>query len=114
MIVFERQLAAFEICHQLVRIHILGHVLVKFELLPGQGIDERGNQLEETPNNPWHCCYSVSLRNMRVAVCALTVDDERAPKSLGIVGLKDIKYFATLTNARGGICALGTGFEVDE
>lgn len=52
MVVLERQLAAFDIFRELFWSYVLCHVLIKFEFLLGQGVDKRGYQLEETPNNP--------------------------------------------------------------
>ena len=39
---------------QLLRRNVLLHVLVKLELLAGYGVDEGGDDLEETPDNPWY------------------------------------------------------------
>ena len=54
MIVFEFHIAAHG-SHKLASGHMLAQVFVEFEFLPGLRVDERGDDLEEAPDDEWYC-----------------------------------------------------------
>jgi hypothetical protein len=55
VIVLKVQIAVPVGAPQLLCWHILLHVLVELELLPGHGVNEGGDDFEESIDNPGHC-----------------------------------------------------------
>lgn len=52
--------------HQMARRHMLTEILVELHLVPGDRIDERGDQLEETPDHEGYYFRSGSIRTQRI------------------------------------------------
>ena len=116
MIVLEVHLAAIR-AHQLGRRDVLAEVLVEFQLLARERVDEGRDELEEAPYRPWDCMYiGVSLssddafssgyasglrcRRRGQGEGRNTIDYQSPPQPLRIVRLQDIQRLPSLPNAR--------------
>jgi hypothetical protein len=56
MVVLELKIS-MELVPQLLRWDMLAHIVIEFELLSRQWVDERRNELEETIDDPGDCEY---------------------------------------------------------
>lgn len=61
MVISELDVASYRF-HQMARRHMLTEIFVELHLVPGDGIYERGDQLEETPDHEGHYFRSGSIR----------------------------------------------------
>ena len=54
MVILELKIS-MELVPQLLRWDMLAHIVIEFELLSRQWVDERRNELEEAIDDPWDC-----------------------------------------------------------